>query len=74
MGVGVSLFVEEGDGAGDEAGEGFAFEEAVAEEGEVDELFDEVLAGGVGFDVLFLGGAGFGDGFFEVGDLFVFFG
>ena len=54
--------------------EGFAFEEAVAEEGEVDELFYEVLTGGVGFDVFFLGGTGFGDGFFEVGDLFVFFG
>lgn len=59
------------DRARDEGAEVFAFEEAVGQEGEVDELLDEGLAGGVVADGFFLLFAAVSDFFLEVFDFLV---
>lgn len=58
--------LEEVDGAGDEVAEMAAFEEAVGEEGEVNELVHLWSSGGIGVDGVVLFGAGVAYGFFEV--------
>lgn len=62
------------DRARDEGAEVFAFEEAVGQEGEVDELLDEGLAGGVVADGFFLLFAAVGHFFLEIFDFLVAFG